>query len=384
MIYFDQAASSFPKPPTVAKAMVKAVTEYGANPGRSGHQLAQRASGVIEETRQQLQRMFKSQSPDRVVFSLNATTALNQAIQGLTWEMGDHVIATAFEHNSVRRPLERLKQEQGIEVDYVRPDTNDGWEKAIEEKLTDRTKLVVVTHGSNVTGEIIPIEPIGELIKDHSALFCVDASQTAGVIPVNMREMSIDLLAFPGHKGLMGPQGVGVLIVKNHVNLRPVYVGGTGSRSESPEQPEIWPSGWESGTLNTPGIAGLLKGIEEVQSKGLSTIYSHEKELADYCVAELNKLDSIHTVGPQLDEERLGVVSFFIEQVSGLEVAMILDQHYDIAVRAGMHCSPLTHDALGTTDTGLIRASFGVYNTKNEIDQFLEAISEIRDGLLGM
>ncbi|PYZ91790.1 cysteine desulfurase [Salipaludibacillus keqinensis] len=383
MIYFDQAASSFPKPPAVAKAMAEAVNDYGANPGRSGHQLSQRASGMIDQTRMKLQKMFRNQSSDRVVFSLNATTALNQAIQGISWEQGDRVISTAYEHNSVRRPLERVKAESGVEIDYVRPtDLLNNWVEAIESKLTERTKLVVVTHGSNVTGEMIPIQSIGSLLKDHPALFCVDASQTAGVVPINMVEMNIDMLAFPGHKGLLGPQGVGVLMVGNDVNLKPIIVGGTGTQSETPNQPAAWPVGWESGTLNTPGIVGLLKGLEEVERRGMIEIYEHEKELTLYCLEGLNRISDVHIVGPKRAENRLGVVSFNISDIDGNEIAMILDQHYGVAVRAGLHCSPLTHEFLGTIEKGLIRVSFGPYNTKEEVDTFLNAMKEIKESLL--
>ncbi|WP_280771260.1 aminotransferase class V-fold PLP-dependent enzyme [Salipaludibacillus daqingensis] len=383
MIYLDQAASSFPKPTTVADAMVKAVNEYGANPGRSGHQLSKCASAVIDKTREKVQKMFRNQSVDRVVFSLNATTALNQAIDGLSWKRGDHVVATTFEHNSVRRPLERLKKEKGVLVDYVRPNEDEKtWEEAILNKITSNTKLVIVTHGSNVTGEIIPVESIGVSLKNSGVMYCVDASQTAGVLPIDMEAMNIDMLAFPGHKGLLGPQGVGVLLVKNHVNLRPINVGGTGSHSEELEQPKIWPAGWESGTLNTPGIAGLLKGIQEVEKRGLSTIFEHEKSLSIHCIKGLKKLPGIHIVGPGEEENRLGVVSFYIDGVDGLEVAMILDEHYQIAVRAGLHCAPLTHESYETSDKGVIRASFGIYNTKEEVDQLVAAIEEIKDGLL--
>ncbi|MCE7790984.1 aminotransferase class V-fold PLP-dependent enzyme [Salipaludibacillus sp. CUR1] len=385
MIYFDQAASSFPKPPEVGQAVSEAILRYGANPGRSGHKLARQANSIIETTRRKLNKMFHSHSPDRVVFSNNATSALNQAIEGLTLKRGDHVLATVFEHNSVRRPLERLKREKGVTVDYLQADGQASpgkWADVVKRHLTDRTKLVIVTHGSNVTGEIIPVKEIGDLVADHPALYCVDASQTAGVLEIDMKEMGIDLLAFPGHKGLLGPQGTGVLMVANNVSLRPVHVGGTGSASELPAQPDIWPAGWESGTLNTPGIAGLLKGLEAVEKYGLDYIHSHEKELASYCIKELEAIEGVKIVGPGAEEERLGVVSFYIKGVDSNEAAIILDEHYNIAVRAGLHCAPLTHKIYKTADSGLIRASFGIYNTFEEVDTFTDAIKEIKEGLL--
>ncbi|UJW59572.1 aminotransferase class V-fold PLP-dependent enzyme [Bacillus sp. A116_S68] len=382
MIYFDQAASSFPKPAGVAEAMVEAVQLFAANPGRSGHQLARQANEVVEKTRKKLALLFHHDSDRHIVFSLNATTALNQAIEGLMWEPHDHIIATQLEHNAVRRPLERLKKEKNIHVTYVQKDSGQEWAELIEATMTEHTKLVIVTHGSNVTGEILPLKEISEVVSEHNALLCVDASQTAGIVDINMATTGIDMLAFPGHKGLMGPQGTGVLMVKKHIALRPLIVGGTGDASESPEQPETWPERLESGTLNTPGIAGLLKGIETIQDMGVKTIYKHEKKLAIRCIDGLKAIGGIEIVGPDTHHERLGVVSFLMKGVDPHEMAIILDNHYHIAVRAGLHCSPLAHQVCGSSQTGLVRASFGLYNTLDEVDTFLSAVTEIKEGLL--
>ncbi|MCR6098492.1 aminotransferase class V-fold PLP-dependent enzyme [Salipaludibacillus agaradhaerens] len=382
MIYFDQAASSFPKPVGVAEAMVEAVQLFAANPGRSGHQLARQANEVVEKTRKKLALLFHHESERHIVFSLNATTALNQAIEGLMWEPHDHIIATQLEHNAVRRPLERLKKEKNIHVTYVQKDSGQEWAELIEATMTEHTKLVIVTHGSNVTGEILPLKEISEVVSEHNALLCVDASQTAGIVDINMATMGIDMLAFPGHKGLMGPQGTGVLMVKKHVALRPLIVGGTGDASESPEQPETWPERLESGTINTPGIAGLLKGIETIHDMGIKTIYEHEKKLAIRCIDGLNAIGGIEIVGPDTHQERLGVVSFLVKGVDPHEMAIILDNHYHVAVRAGLHCSPLAHQVCGSSETGLVRASFGLYNTLDEVDTFLSAVAEIKEGLL--
>jgi cysteine desulfurase family protein len=382
MIYFDQAASSFPKPAGVAEAMAEAVQQFAANPGRSGHQLARRANEVVERTRKKLALLFHHDSDRHIVFSLNATTALNQAIEGLMWEPDDHIIATQLEHNAVRRPLERLKSEKNIHVTYVQKDSEKEWSELIEAAMTKRTKLVIVTHGSNVTGDILPLKAISEVVSEHQVLLCVDASQTAGIVDINMTTMGIDMLAFPGHKGLMGPQGTGVLMVKKHIELRPLIVGGTGNTSESPEQPETWPERLESGTLNTPGIAGLLKGIETIHNIGTKTIYEHEKKLAIRCIEGLKAIGDIEIVGPDTHHERLGVVSFLVKGIDPHELAIILDDHYHIAVRAGLHCSPLAHQVCGTSQTGLVRASFGVYNTLEEVDIFLSAVAEIKEGLL--
>lgn len=384
MIYFDQAASSFPKPASVAEAMAEAVNSYGANPGRGGHKLSRHASSVIENTRTKLQGMFHVPSKDRIIFTSNATAALNQAIMGLSWEKGDHVITTELEHNSVRRPLEKLKNERYIKVDYVNAnEKNKTWLEEISNKMTSRTKLVVMTHGSNVTGQILPIQEIGELLSGYKALFCVDAAQTAGVIPINMKEMKVDLMALAGHKSLMGPQGIGCLFVQPDIDLKPVNVGGTGSQSENPEQPVSWPTGWESGTMNTPGIAGLLKGLEEVERREIEVIHDHERRLAEKIIQGLLETENITVFGPVEGEDRLGVVAFKMDGVNSHEVAMILDEHYDIAVRAGLHCSPLIHETFQTMESGLVRASVGIYNTEEEVSIFLQAVKEIKEGLLG-
>ncbi|WP_209125213.1 aminotransferase class V-fold PLP-dependent enzyme [Alkalihalobacillus sp. BA299] len=378
-IYFDQAASSFPKPPKVGEAVLEAITEYGANPGRGGHTLAVRANDVIFNTRKKLAMMFGERNPDNVCFYLNATQALNQAIQGIQFEEGDHVISTSFEHNSVRRPLERLKETKAIKVSYIEPKVNgQTLLELVEQQINEKTKAVVVSHGSNVTGTILPVEEIGKITKQHGILFIVDASQTAGILPIHMTDMNIDILAFPGHKGLMGPQGTGVLIIKEHVDLVPLIYGGTGSHSEDIHQPLKRPERFESGTLNTPGIAGLLAGIEEINSIGLDHIYEHEAKLTTYCIGKLSEIEGIRMFGPGLNEPRLAVISFTIEGIDVHEAAMILDQHYHIAVRAGLHCSPLTHSIMGTNQVGTIRVSFGLYNTIEEIDRFIEAIKEIK------
>ncbi|WP_096186079.1 aminotransferase class V-fold PLP-dependent enzyme [Evansella halocellulosilytica] len=383
MIYFDNAASSFPKPKGVAKAMSEVVQNYGANPGRGGHQLSRTASAMIDETRKKLSYMFHSDRADRVLFLANATTAINQGIFGIDFQKGDHIISTSFEHNSVRRPLEKLKKEKSVDITYISPPTSyqEAKEKLIDE-LTDKTKLVIVTHASNLTGEVFPIGVWGEVLRNHSALFFVDASQTAGVLPINMKNEGVDLLAFPGHKGLLGPQGIGVLIAQEKVSLTPFIVGGTGSHSEEKDQPAVWPGGYESGTLNTPGIAGLRKGLEYIEDRGTESIYHHEQRLAEHCREHLNEIEGLEVIQRERVEQSLGVIAFRIHGIDVNEMAMILDDHYKIAVRAGLHCNPLAHETHHTLDTGLVRISFGPFNTLEEVDQFVKAVKEIKDGLL--
>jgi cysteine desulfurase family protein len=384
MIYFDQAASSFPKPKEVAQAVYEAIHDYGANPGRGGHALAKRAGDKIYETRAAIAKFFGLRDPKRVVFFQNATGALNQGIKGLDWKMGDHVLTTSYEHNSVRRPLEYLKKHHGVEISYMTPTDNGGISQdEIKSHIKAETKLIVVNHGSNLTGMILPLEKLSTVAKEHNILLMVDASQTAGILPIHMEEMGIDILAFAGHKGLMGPQGTGALLVREGIQLMPILHGGTGRFSEDADQPEDWPERLESGTLNTPGIAGLLAGLQEVEEITIKKIYQHERALTHYCLEKLQAIQGVKVFGPSWAIPRLAVIAFIIEGIDSHEVAMVLDQHYQIAVRAGIHCTPLAHEAVGSIETGAVRVSFGIYNTKQEIDQFIKAIEEIKMGFLG-
>ncbi|MCA0988776.1 aminotransferase class V-fold PLP-dependent enzyme [Guptibacillus algicola] len=381
-MYLDQAATSFPKPPEVVEAMTKALTEYAANPGRSGHRMSVKANEVISQAREQLADFFGFSYPNRVCFTSNATSALNQALKGFRFQSGDHVLTTSYEHNSVRRPLENLKEKTGIKITYFDPGVGENFDMdAFERAITPHTKMIVVSHGSNLTGKITPIDEIGKLAKESGIAFLVDAAQTAGVLPINLEEMNIDLLAFPGHKGLLGPQGTGVLMVGKGVELDPIFQGGTGSRSESTQQPAVYPEFLESGTLNTPGIAGLLAGLETVKKLGLDSIYSHELQLTQKLIEGLRAIDYVTIYGPQTN--RLGVVPFTIEGIDGQEIAIILDQHYNIAVRAGLHCTPIGHESIGTSESGAVRISVGPYNTEEEIEQALKAIEEIVEGYFG-
>lgn len=381
MIYFDQAASSFPKPKSVVEAVTEALNEYAANPGRGGHALAARAANQIYKTRAKLANFFGITDPNQVIFFNNATGAINQAIKGFPFQEGDHIITTAYEHNSIRRPLEFMKDKLNLELTYLCPNINgELTDKQINDSIKENTKLIAITHGSNLTGAIFPIKKFGDIAKQKNITFLVDASQTAGILPINMTEMNIDMLALPGHKGLLGPQGTGVLILKNPLLLEPLFHGGTGSFSELITQPEKAPERYESGTLNTPGIVGLLAGIEEVEKIGLQTIYKHEHMLTSLLIDGLEKIEGVRIYGPDKSVDRLGVVTFLLEGIDSQEVAMILDEHYHIAVRAGLHCSPLGHESIGTKDLGTIRVSFGPYNSKEEVQQFIRAIEEIKIG----
>lgn len=378
MIYFDHAASSFPKPKAVGQAMHEAVDTYSANPGRGGHVLAEKARFAIDETRKKLANLFGAASSKNVWFYQNATMAINQALIGFPFESGDHVITTMFEHNSILRPLEKLIREKGIKVTYVEPNeegiiTSD----VFLAEVTDRTKMFAVTHASNVTGAIFPIKELSTVARKNNIVVVVDASQTAGTLPIDIENDGIDLLAFAGHKSLLGPQGTGVLISKQDYNLEPIIVGGTGSYSELPHQPLSWPDRYEAGTLNTPGIVGLSAGIDEINQKGILSIYEHEQQLVKIFLEQSELIEGLTVYGPRNLVERVAVISFKLDGIDSHEVAMILDDHYQIAVRAGLHCSPKIHQSMKTIDTGLIRVSFGPYNTLDEVNKLIQALKEI-------
>ncbi|MCM3715971.1 aminotransferase class V-fold PLP-dependent enzyme [Alkalihalobacillus oceani] len=379
MIYFDHAASSFPKPKAVADAMYEAVTQYAANPGRGGHVLAERARLAVDEARTKLATFFGAPHPKHVWFYQNATMALNQALFGFRFAEGDHVVTTAFEHNSVLRPLERLKRDKGIDVTYVKPnDEGEITAQALIEACTAKTKMFAISHASNVTGAFVQMNQLASFAKENQIAVLLDASQTAGTLPIDLENDGIDLLAFAGHKSLLGPQGTGVLISREDYDLLPLVEGGTGSYSELPHQPHIWPDRYEAGTLNTPGIAGLAAGIEAIIEKGITSIYEHEQALLTLFIEETEQISGLKHYGPMDLSKRVAVASFSLEGIGSHELAIILDEHYQIAVRAGLHCAPQTHQVLETSDSGLVRVSFGPYNTKEEVETLIRALKEIQ------
>lgn len=377
MIYFDQAASSFPKPPTVIEAMTKVMQENGANPGRGGHEPAREANGIVSRTRELVASLFGCSNPRKAVFYQNATVALNQALQGLSWKKGDHVIASSVEHNSIRRPLEYLKKRYGVHVSYIAwEDKPTSFIEAVTNEINDKTKLIAMTHASNVTGAILPVEAVMEQAKKSGIHTLVDASQTAGHVPIHMQKQNMDMLVFPGHKGLLGPQGTGMLLVEGELDLTPLHYGGTGAFSELPDQPDQWPEKLESGTLNTPGIAGLYAALLAYEARQ-DEIVPRETMLINRLLKGLKSLPGITCYGPNETAKRMPVVAFNVQGVDSQEIAMILDSHYKIAVRAGLHCSPLTHETLETSEQGIVRASLSRFNTEEEIATFLRAMKEI-------
>ncbi|WP_134683589.1 aminotransferase class V-fold PLP-dependent enzyme [Brevibacillus migulae] len=375
--YLDNAASSWPKPPGVKEAMAEAIDDYGANPGRGGHALAMKASKTIFRTRMQVSRLFGIKNPNDLFFYLNATQALNQAIKGFLRE-GDHVISSSIEHNSVRRPLEYLRRTKQVDVTYVEPRA-DGlfYAEDFQAAIRPETRLIAVSHASNLTGLILPIVEIGRIAKEGEVAFLVDASQTAGILPIDVEKMNIDMLAFPGHKGLYGPQGTGALYVRSDLDLEPLIHGGTGSQSEAIEQPTTRPDRFESGTANTVGLAGLLAGVTFILETGVEKIHAHEWSLAKKTIQALQQIKGVDVYGPGTEIERVGVVAFNIHGADASEVSYILDQQYGIATRAGYHCTPLGHRTAGTEERGAVRASFGYFNTDEDVELLITAVTEI-------
>ena len=375
MIYLDNAATTFPKPEEVYKSIDDCMRNYGANPGRSGHKLALKAGRGIYETRELICKLFNIENPMRVTFTQNATDALNLGIKGIL-KQGDHVITTSMEHNSVIRPIISL-EEKGVTNTIVQCDLNGNLDiNKLDEAIKENTKLIVVSHSSNVTGNIVDIKTIGDLCKKKNITFLVDAAQTAGVIDINVGEENIDLLAFPGHKGLLGPQGTGGLYIREGIDIMHMKEGGTGSKSELLTQPIIVPDRYESGTPNTPGIIGLGAGVKDVL-ENIEKIREHEQHMTDYMLKRLEEIEKITVYGNSRDVKRSAVISINIEDIDSSEVSYILDEVYDIAVRSGLHCAPLAHKTIGTIRQGTVRFSFGPFTTKKDIDNAIVALKEI-------
>lgn len=376
MIYLDNAATTYPKPEVVYEAVINQMRGAGANPGRSGHKMAIEAGRQIFIARENVSKLFNIDNPMQVIFTANATESLNLAIKG-TLKSGDHVITTSMEHNSVLRPIKSLEK-LGIENTILQCD-DTGYIKAEEFKraIKSNTKLIVMTHASNVTGTLLPIEEVGKIAKEAGVYFLVDAAQTAGVYDIDVKKLNIDLLALPGHKGLMGPQGVGLLYIREDLEVMHFKEGGTGSKSEELIQPEMLPDRYESGTPNGPGIAGLAKGIEYILEVGIEKIRQHEAFLTQYFIGELQKIDSVKVYGPMDAEKQASVVSINIKDEDSSEIAYILDKVFNIAVRPGLHCAPYAHKTIGTFEQGTVRFSIGYFNKKEDIDEAIEAIKQI-------
>ncbi len=378
MIYLDNGATSFPKPEAVYTFMDQFFRKNGVSPGRSGYDLSIETGNIIEDARKALTRYFNGKDPKRLVFSLNSTDALNLAIAGLL-KPGDHAITTMIEHNAVLRPLYHASLYDNVAVDYV-PFDGKGFVDPDDfiSKFKKNTRLVVVNHGSNVIGTVQPIREIGKLCKEKGIPFLVDASQTAGKIPIDIEAMNVDVIAFTGHKSLLGPTGVGGLYVGEDVVIHHSRAGGTGVKSALRHHLEEYPYRLEYGTLNTLGIAGLYAGLKWVLEQGMDKIHAHEIKLTKKLRDGLTRIDKVITYCADDLTDHIGVLSFNVKGFEAINTGTILDGDHDIACRTGLHCAPLVHERLGTDKIGgTVRIGFGPFNTEAHVDTVLNAIKEI-------
>ena len=367
--YFDNSATSFPKPESVYSSVEIAIREYNANPGRAGHRKALEVARKIYEVREKVANFFGVKNSLNVAFTANATESLNFAIKGAI-QKGSHVITTNFEHNSSLRPLYYMRDEKEVKLTFI--DTYLDLEKSI----TSETKAVVINHISNVNGTVQDIRKIGDICRRNGLLFILDASQSAGYIDIDMERDNVDILCITGHKSLFGIQGIGAIALREGIKIDPILEGGTGSFSKLQRQPKEMPEMLEAGTLNTPGILSLGAGIEFIQKIGIEKIKEHEDKLVSKFLKGLEQLDKIK-VYKSFTENQAPVISINIEGVDSGDFSSILDEEFGILVRPGYHCAPLAHKAIGTYETGSVRFSFGFFNTEDEIDYILQSLKNI-------
>ena len=375
MIYFDNAATTLQKPEGVEEAVIRALRSAG-NAGRGAHEPTLAASRLLYHTREKLAKLFGVSDPSRIAFTGNATEALNMAIQGI-FRPGDHVITSVCEHNSVLRPL-YLMGERGVALSFIDVDDKGRLRYDLMEELVRKeTKALVLTHASNLTGNVTDLERAAAFAKKHGLLLVVDGAQSAGILPVSAEALGIDVFCFTGHKGLMGPQGTGGIYVREGLEIAPLKVGGSGIHSFDQEHPALMPTALEAGTLNVHGIAGLGASVDDILQTGTDTILKKEMALARRFICGIQDLPEIHIYGDLEAEIRTGIVSLNIGAEDSAQISDILWEDYEICVRAGAHCAPLMHKALGTVEQGAVRFSFSYYNTIEEIDIAIQALREL-------
>ena len=377
-IYLDNASTSFPKAPTVATAMSDYITNRGININRGSYALAYDVEDIIYTTRQRLHTLFNGHDPSHVIFTQNVTMSLNMVIKGLL-KAGDHVLVSSMEHNAVMRPLTQLL-DKDITFDTIPCDSTGSIQmKSIEPLIRPNTVALIINHASNVCGTIQPLESIGPICKAHNLQFIVDAAQTAGVIPIDVKACHIDALCFTGHKGLLGPQGIGGIILTKEMaqNLTPLIAGGTGSFSHLETLPTHMPDAFEAGTLNLPGIIGLNEGLSYIESQGMENIHNHELALTQAFLEELQSIDVVNIIGKQDIQDRTAVVSITIDSMDPASIAYELESTYHIMTRVGLHCAPRAHQTLGTYPEGTVRFSFGYANTHEDVESALSALHRI-------
>lgn len=375
MIYCDNAATTYPKPPAVYDAVMHYMRDIGVSPGRSNHALTHNADTIVFETREKCAALFNVADSSRIVFTLNATESINTALFGLL-KPGDRVAVTSMEHNAVMRPLHRLVQERGIEVVQLPCNSHGVLSlEALETALKTDLKLVVINHASNICGTIQPLDTISAIVHAHNTLLLVDAAQSAGSLPLDVQKTHIDLLAFSGHKGLYGPQGTGGLYISDELVLTPLKFGGTGSKSDSGEQPNFLPDAFESGTLNAPGIAGLGAGIDFITRQTIPSIRQHGIDLTRHFLDEARTISALTIHGASVPETMLPTISLTIAGKDPGVCARQLNDEFGICCRMGLHCAPMAHQTLGTFPNGTLRFSFGCFNTHSDIDAVISALA---------
>lgn len=379
MIYLDQGSSAYPKAPGVGQAMKTFIEEIGVNIGRGNYREAYSVEADVLDTRIRLASLFGLSDPRRVIFTPGATFSLNLLLAGLL-KAGDHVVISGLEHNAVMRPLSRLADRGGISYSIAPPDPQGRvTARAFEEAIREETRLVLCLHASNVCGSILPLADIGQVCRDRGILFAVDAAQTAGTLPIDMGALGIDFLAFTGHKGLGGPQGIGGFLLTRDLadQLEPLIVGGTGSRSDSFDQPDFLPDKYESGTINIPGILGLRAALIYLEEQGIGYLHAKKMALANRFLEGLASLNGVSLVGPPLADDRLAVVSLDFPGRDNALIAHRLEKDWGILTRVGLHCAPLAHRSLGTFPEGTVRFAFGANNREEEVDLALQALSDL-------
>ena len=376
-IYLDNAATSFPKPKEVATAVYDFMVNNGTSSGRGSYKKAMQSDYIVYECRKLIGKLFNFDNPKKVVLTSNVTDSLNIAMRGILKE-NDHVITSSLEHNAVWRCLKTLERDINIKIDTVEC-SKDGItnQQDIKKYIKKDTALIVFTQASNVLGTIQPIREIGAIAREHNIPFLVDSAQSAGAMKIDVKEDNIDILAFTGHKSLLGPMGTGGLIINTDIDIKPLKAGGTGGDSAYEYQPDYYPNHLETGTSNVSGIAGLREAIKFLNKEGIENIHNKEKELTKYALEKLETVKDIEIYGPKDCEKMLSVISFNIKDKRPEDVGSILDQKYDIMLRAGLHCAPTAHSVIGTKDRGTLRIGLGYFNKKEDIDKLVEALNNL-------
>lgn len=376
-IYLDNGATSFPKPKEVANAVYDFMVNNGTSSGRGSYKKAMQSDYIVYECRKLIGKLFNFDNPKKVVLTSNVTDSLNIAIRGILKE-NDHVITSSLEHNAVWRCLKTLERDINIKIDTVEC-SKDGITNPedVKKYIKDNTALIVFTQASNVLGTVQPIREIGKIARENNIPFLVDAAQSAGAMKIDVKEDNIDILAFTGHKSLLGPMGTGGLVINTDIDIKPLKAGGTGGDSAYEYQPDYYPNHLETGTSNVSGIAGLREAIKFLNKEGIENIHNKEKELTKYALQKLETVKDIEIYGPKDCEKMLSVISFNIKGKRPEDVGSILDQKYDIMLRAGLHCAPTAHSIIGTKERGTLRIGIGYFNEKEHIDKLVDALNTL-------